>query len=72
MQAQIDRLATFKAARSADAVTKATDAMVRAAHDDKENVFGAIVDAAGAGVTHGEICALLRRELGFGQPLVVA
>ena len=30
------------------------------------------VDAAIAEVTHGEICACLRREMGFGQPLVVA
>ena len=35
------------------------------------NVFGAVVDAAEAGATHGEICACLRRELGFGQPLTV-
>jgi hypothetical protein len=30
-----------------------------------------VVDAAEAGCTHGEICAMLRRELGFGQPLVM-
>jgi hypothetical protein len=30
------------------------------------------VDAAVAEASHGEICACLRRELGFGQPLVVA
>ncbi len=31
-----------------------------------------VLDAAIAEVTHGEICACLRREMGFGQPLVVA
>jgi len=72
MQAQIDHLRTFKAERSVDAVQKASDALARAANDESINVFGAIVDAAHAGVTHGEICTLLRRELGFGQPLVVA
>ena len=35
------------------------------------NIFGAVVAAADAGCTHGEICGTLRRELGFGQPLVV-
>jgi hypothetical protein len=30
-----------------------------------------VVDAARAGVTHGEICHALRRELGFGEVLVV-
>ena len=28
------------------------------------------VEAAEAGCSHGEICATLRRKLGFGQPLV--
>lgn len=36
------------------------------------NVFEALVEAALAGSTHGEMCPRLRRELGFGQPLVVA
>ena len=27
--------------------------------------------AAQAGCTHGEICATLRREFGFGPPLVI-
>ncbi len=72
MNAQIARLGRFKAERSSDAVSKASDALVRAANHAEENVFGAIVDAADAGVTHGEICTILRRELGFGQPLVVA
>jgi methylmalonyl-CoA mutase, N-terminal domain len=30
-----------------------------------------VVAAADAGATHGEICACLRRELGFGQPLAM-
>ena len=30
-----------------------------------------IVAAAEARATHGEICAVLRRELGFGQPLAI-
>ena len=31
-----------------------------------------VVEAAEAGVTHGEIVGCLRKELGFGRPLIVA
>jgi methylmalonyl-CoA mutase N-terminal domain/subunit len=34
-------------------------------------VFEKVVDAACAGVTHGEICAELRKVYGFGSPLIV-
>ncbi|MDQ6619554.1 MAG: acyl-CoA mutase large subunit family protein [Pseudomonadota bacterium] len=65
-----DHLAAFadyKAARSSEAVAKALDGLARAASDDTMNVFGEVVTAAEAGCTHGEICATLRRELGFGH-----
>ncbi len=42
-----------------------------AANNERENVYEQIVEAAEAGVTHGEIVSLLRKELGFGRPLVV-
>ena len=42
----------------------------RAAGDPRQNIFARVVEAAEAGCTHGEICATLRRELGFGQLLV--
>jgi methylmalonyl-CoA mutase N-terminal domain/subunit len=45
--------------------------LARAAASPDENIFAAVVDAADADATHGEIVACLRRELGFGQPLVV-
>ena len=45
--------------------------LARAAQGDGGNIFGAVVAGAAAGATHGEICATLRRELGFGHPLVV-
>ena len=47
----------------------ALDALRRARRrgDAKTNIFGAVVAAAEAGCTHGEICATLRRELGFGH-----
>jgi methylmalonyl-CoA mutase N-terminal domain/subunit len=72
MEAQIARLTAFKAERHQGAAAKGLDALAAAANSDDVNVFGAIVDAAGAGVTHGEICACLRREMGFGDPLVIA
>ena len=65
-----DHLAAFlayKQARSADAVGKAQSALARAANDPSANVFAAVIAAAEAGCTHGEICGTLRRELGFGH-----
>jgi methylmalonyl-CoA mutase N-terminal domain/subunit len=70
MQAHLAAFAAWKQQRSGEAVAKALDGLARAAQADA-NTFGAVVDAAIAGCTHGEICATLRRELGFGQPLVV-
>ena len=45
----------------------ALDALARAANDPQANVFAAVVAAAEAGCTHGEICGTLRREMGFGH-----
>ncbi len=70
MEAHVARVREYKAARSNDAARKGLDALARAAQG-KENVMAAVVEAAEAGATHGEICAALRRELGFGQPLIV-
>jgi len=67
MQAHLDAFAAFKAQRSPAAVQGALDALARAANDASDNVFGRVVEAAEAGCTHGEICGLLRRELGFGH-----
>ncbi len=74
--ATIDRylkeFAAFKAARSRDAVAKALDDLSRAAEDDRINLFRKVVEAAEIGCTHGEITGRLRRDLGFGNPLVMA
>ena len=67
MQAHVDQFKAFKAARSQGDVQRALDALARAAGDRKANVFASVVDAAEAGCTHGEICHLLRREMGFGD-----
>jgi len=71
IDAQIARLREFKAQRSNSAAGAALAALARAAQSAKDNVFAAVVEAAEAGATHGEICACLRRELGFGQPLTI-
>lgn len=67
MRAHIDAFKAFKAGRSAAAVAAALDALCAAAQDPRENVFARVVEAAEAGCTHGEICARLRKELGFGH-----
>jgi methylmalonyl-CoA mutase N-terminal domain/subunit len=70
MQAHLDAFARWKSQRSQAETDRALTALARASQG-RDNTFGAVVAAAIAGCTHGEICATLRRELGFGQPLVV-
>jgi methylmalonyl-CoA mutase N-terminal domain/subunit len=67
MQAHVAAFKAHKAARPQQAVAKAQDALARAANDRSANVFAAVVAAAEAGCTHGEICGTLRREMGFGH-----
>ncbi len=67
MRDHIAQFQAWKARRSAEAVRTALDSLARAANDTTMNVFGEVVAAAEAGCTHGEICATLRRELGFGH-----
>jgi methylmalonyl-CoA mutase N-terminal domain/subunit len=71
MRAHVAAFRAFKAGRSAAAVEAARGELARAAQSADANVFAAVVAAAEVGATHGEICATLRRELGFGRPLVV-
>ncbi len=70
IQVQLDQLRSFKADRDHTKVRTALDQLAAAANSDDINVFGEIVDAAIAGVTHGEIVACLRREMGIGEPLI--
>jgi len=71
MQAHIAAFKLYKAQRPQAAVESAQDRLSAAANDPKQNIFARVVEAAEAGCTHGEICATLRRELGFGRPLVM-
>ena len=71
MRAHIAAFRAYKEARPQAAVRAALDAVAAAAGDPKQNVFARVIAAAETGCTHGEICATLRRELGFGQPQVM-
>ena len=71
IEAQLKRLARFKAGRDRAAVRRALDTLARAAESADDNVFEKVVEAACAGVTHGEICGELRKVYGFGAPLIV-
>jgi methylmalonyl-CoA mutase, N-terminal domain len=72
MSEHLSRFTAFKSARSRSAVRSALSGLARAANSKEANVFAAVVDAAATGVTHGEIVACLRSELGFGNPLIAA
>jgi methylmalonyl-CoA mutase, N-terminal domain len=60
----------FKRDRDTSRVRAGLDELARAADSSDRNVFAAIVEAADASATHGEIVACLRKELGFGRPMV--
>ena len=68
--ALLDDFARYKESRDQAHVAAALDRLARAANSEHENVFARVVEAAEAGITHGEIVACLRQELGFGAPLV--
>jgi methylmalonyl-CoA mutase N-terminal domain/subunit len=64
--------AAYKAGRDQSAVQSALDNLARACNDETQNTYDRTVNAAIAGATHGEICGTVRREMGAGNPLVVA
>ncbi|MBI4291405.1 MAG: acyl-CoA mutase large subunit family protein [Betaproteobacteria bacterium] len=71
MREHVEAFRRWKRSRSLASVQRALDELARAANDPRRNLFEQVVDAAQADCTHGEICSLLRRELGFGDPLIV-
>jgi len=70
MHQHVEALRAFKRSRDQQKVTVALDDIARATNSKKENVFSKVISATTAGVTHGEVVSCLRRELGFGQPLI--
>ena len=71
IERQLDILESYRLNRDSGAVDTALDNLSQAANRDGVNVYAAVVDAALAGVTHGEIVACLRREFGDGTPLIL-
>lgn len=69
IEERVATLKRYKADRDQALLRRGLDGLARAADSEDENVYGAVVEAASSGATHGEICALLRRAYGFGQPL---
>jgi methylmalonyl-CoA mutase, N-terminal domain len=72
MKAHVERFKAFKSSRSQNEVNRVLDDLARAANSPNENLFQRVVEAAERGATHGEIVGRLRKELGFGHPLVLA
>ena len=68
VEKQLEILKQYKADRSSAEYDKALSKLQRAAQDESQNVYGAIVDSICAGMTHGEVVRHIRQELGFGQP----
>ena len=66
MAAHVEALEAYKKKRSSNDLRRMIDSLSRAAQTEDANLFAAVVDAACAGLTHGEIIACLREVLGFG------
>ena len=71
MGQHVESLRVFKRQRDQEKVSAALSNIARAANSKDDNVFATVVASTAIGVTHGEAVACLRRELGFGQPLIV-
>lgn len=72
IEAYLERLADYKKGRDQEAVKRALGELGEAANSNDANIYEKVVDAARAGASQGESIKVLRDELGFGQPLVVA
>ncbi len=71
MQQYLAQLRAFKEGRSKADVERAIANLAKSTSEKGQNIFAQVVAAAEAGVTHGEICSTLRKELGFGHVLTI-
>ena len=71
IEAQLKKLGLYKKNRDQSRFKLGLSALQKAAQNENENLFGAIVDAVSYGVTHGEINQVVRQELGFGHPQII-
>jgi len=67
----VEEFRSYKEQRNERLIRESLDTLKRVANSKEDNIFRAVVEASLAGVTHGEIVACLREELGFGHPLIV-
>ena len=51
---------------------EALHSLRESANDINQNIFEKVIEASAADATHGEIIGILREELGFGHPMIVA
>ena len=72
IQRYLEELASYKKNRDNNQLTKALDDLAEAANTEGVNLYEKVVDATRADATQGEIIAVMRQELGFGAPLIVA
>jgi methylmalonyl-CoA mutase N-terminal domain/subunit len=72
MERHVEALRTFKRERDQAPVRRSLDQLARVAGSPDGETFAAVIEAVEAGATHGEVIGVLRRELGFGHPLVIA
>ncbi len=71
IEARVEHFQQWKASRDQGAVRRATDELRRAAHADDINLYAQVVNAVGAGLSHGEVVGALQDEMGAGTPLIV-
>ncbi len=67
----LQRLEAYRRDRDQARTDRALDVLAEAANSKRANLCEKILEATRADATQGEIIAVLRRELGDGQPLIV-
>jgi len=71
IEARIERFTKWKAARDPAGVDAALERLRSVARASDQNLYEEVVAATAADLTHGEIVAALRDELGDGVPVIV-
>jgi len=72
LEAYLANFEAYKRNRDQGAVQRALDDLARACNSEDESTYAQVINCALEGVTHGEICGRVRKEMGFGEPLIVA
>ena len=72
MKAHVEKFKLFKSSRDKNKLEEALHSLRESANDINQNIFEKVIEASAADATHGEIIGILREELGFGHPMIVA